>query len=133
MLRFTKGREPVALAGWRSTPNATWDSGDGSTKDACRRSLSREQGGLCAYCQRRIRADEMAEGVPTMHVEHWEPRSTGEMQLTWSNLLGVCNGVSGTARHCDAARGDRPLFLHPVEGKGPDPRSFVQYHGDGRI
>jgi hypothetical protein len=37
------------------------------------------------------------------------------------------------AHHCDTSRGDHELFLHPVEGQGPDPRHHLQYTKGGEV
>lgn len=66
-----------------------------------------------------------------MTIEHWVPRSgypdsdekekeeCGEQALEWPNLLGCCVGVSLVNNkkhsHCDHARGNKRLHLHPVE------------------
>jgi uncharacterized protein (TIGR02646 family) len=78
-----------------------------------------------------------------MKIEHWRSRAEfPEHQLTWSNLLGVCLGGAldapvdprrDNALHCDASRGNQPLFLHPVDGQGPDPRDHLRYTKDGRV
>jgi uncharacterized protein (TIGR02646 family) len=82
-------------------------------------------------------------GVSRMKIEHWIPRATSPSHhLTWSNLIGVCMGVSQEsadappghkAQHCDASRGDRSLFLHPVEGQGPDSREHLRYTQGGEV
>jgi uncharacterized protein (TIGR02646 family) len=125
LIRYEKGPEPKVLVEWRATPNATWET---VTSSELHDDLLREQGHVCAYCQRRIR-----KGV-TMHVEHWRARSTHpDDQLRWKNLLGVCSGTSGRERHCDASRGNEPLFLHPVEGEGPTPIGAIRYRDDGSV
>lgn len=71
-----------------------------------------------------------------MKIEHWVPRSHpqsgADAQFRWRNLLGVCGGISGRERHCDTHRGDAALFLHPVEGQGPDPRAHLYYQDNHR-
>lgn len=125
MIRYAKGPEPKALVEWRATPGATWES---VTSRVLHEDVLRDQGDLCAYCQRRIRSGA------SMHVEHWRARSTHEgEQLRWRNLLGVCSGVSGTERHCDASRGNLVLFLHPVDGEGPSPIGSLRYRDDGSV
>jgi uncharacterized protein (TIGR02646 family) len=102
----------------------------------------RDQGGLCAYCQRRITLDDdPSTRLPQMKIEHWRARSDPETRpFGWSDLLGVCRGISSDSsgapaprqtEHCDTSRGDRKLFLHPVEGRGPDPREHLRYAKDG--
>ncbi len=125
MIRYSKGPEPKALVEWRATPGVTWES---VTSRALHDELLRDQGDLCAYCQRRIRSG------PSMHVEHWRARSTHDAdQLRWKNLLGVCSGASGGERHCDASRGNAALFLHPVDGEGPSPIDALRYRDDGSV
>jgi uncharacterized protein (TIGR02646 family) len=133
MLRYAKGQAPKGLTGWQATPDAGWESLSAADKDKVREALLRDQGRLCAYCQRRI---PLKDG--RMKVEHWSAQSGGEGELRWTNLLGVCLGdaaiETGSAtgeRHCDTARGDKKLFLHPVEGQGPSPREYLGYTAEG--
>lgn len=142
MLRYAKGAQPQCLTTLSAAPNATWDDVYGDQKAEIRKLLVRDQAGLCAYCQRRI------SDTGTMKVEHWHARSQGGPHFQWSNLLGTCNGVapavpprtfgppsgpSESQYHCDTERGNVALFLHPVVGKGQDPRQYLHYKGDGRI
>ena len=75
-----------------------------------------------------------------MKVEHWRAQSGGADKLRWSNLLGVClgdeqaeTGAPEGERHCNTARGDAALFLHPVEGQGPSPREYLAYTAEGEV
>lgn len=75
-----------------------------------------------------------------MKVEHWQAQSTGQNQLRWRNLLGVClgdaaieTGSAAKEQHCDTSRGDAKLFLHPVEGEGPSPREHLRYTPTGEV
>lgn len=151
MLQFQKGREPEGLVIARSTPGAVWDGPpSGFDKQAVREAVVRDQDGLCAYCQRRIAAVHRAQStVPastdrSTRIEHWHARAAGGGHFEWSNLLGVCIGAVLDLDHrppgpprvvetCDRARGARPLFLHPAEGHGPNPRTFLRFLGSGRI
>lgn len=135
MLRYPKGAAPRVLKGWQATPGADWESLSAADKDQVRDALLRDQGHLCAYCQRRIPS---ADG--RMKVEHWQAQATGQNKLRWSNLLGVClgdaaaeTGAATKERHCDTARGDAKLFLHPVEGQGPSPREHLRYTPTGEV
>jgi len=122
----------------------TWAGLGAEDRDPIRAALVRDQGGLCAYCQRRIVTDEdRTTGLSQMKIEHWLPRSdSADHHLTWSNLLGVCLGVSResadapagrSTHHCDTSRGDHALFLHPVQGQGPDPRDHLRYTKRGVV
>lgn len=138
MIRYVKGPAPQELGEVAATPGADW-AGGFHGRASVREALVRDQRGLCAYCQRRIKPDE------SMHIEHWIPRSDPdqgrEAQFRWSNLLGVCPGVTEDwddrdrtrVRHCDTSRGDTRLFLQPVEGPGPDPRTHLVYNANGVI
>lgn len=142
MIRYRKGGAPARLTALAATPGTGWRGLGAPDKDELRAALVRDQGGLCAYCQRRISAEVKADGRPRMNIEHWAARSVyPALALTWTNLLGVCDGaapsppdLAGPLKpHCDVGRGAQPLFLHPVEGQGPDPRQYLEYASDGRV
>ena len=138
MIRYRKGASPDELTAHAATPGADWRGFGG--KQAVRDALVRDQGHLCAYCQ-----SEIAPTPPdAMKIDHWIARSDpadGEQQeLRWENLIGACAGSTTRAgdrnRHCDTRRGDEPihrqrLYLHPVEGQGPDPRQHLRYQTNG--
>ena len=137
MIRYRKGTCPDELPAYAATPGADWQGFAG--KQAVRDALVRDQHHLCAYCQRRI------SPTPDMKIDHWLPRSDAREgkagEFDWGNLVGACSGETrggahGLSRHCDTSRGDRPvdeqrLYLHPVEGRGPDPRNHVRYQANG--
>jgi uncharacterized protein (TIGR02646 family) len=72
-----------------------WDGLGAADRTPIRESLVRDQGGLCAYCQRRITLDEEpTTGLPQMKIEHWRPRSDPDTRpFVWLDLLGVCRGL----------------------------------------
>lgn len=134
MIRYVKGVAPASLLEFAQTPGASWDGLIG--KGPIREALVRDQRSVCAYCQRRIVVDG------SMKIEHWIARSAPDgaaHELAWTNLLGVCSGITAiteASRHCDTHRGDlRPehqaLFLHPVVGRGADPRAYLRYSETG--
>lgn len=119
MRRIKKGKEPRLWQEHRSTPGATYDPGKGSgptaeAKQALREALVKEQGRLCCYCMDRIHPTQ--DG---MKIEHWAAQSKfPEQQMTYSNLLGACLGGEGNRpadQHCDTAKGNQPLAIHPAD------------------
>ncbi len=132
MLRIRKGRPPRILATLRRTPGITWEGVPGDAKAALREALLEEQGFLCAYCMRRVEAGFDNAGHPYTHVEHWSPRSGGADPLAWKDLLAVCTGDLDGGPHCDRAKADRPLTLHPAHPR-QDVERAIAYQADGRI
>lgn len=124
MISSRKGPAPACLTVLAATPGADWDSVHGDQKQEMRDGLVRDQGAVCAYCQRRVRPSEQA-----MRIDHWHPREAGGGVFQWSNLVGSC-ATRGT---CDDAKHETRLFLHPVRGQGPDPRVFLRYLGSGDV
>lgn len=125
MISATKGPTPRCLTTLAATPGADWDgSVYGEQRQEIREALARDQGTLCAYCQRRARP---AEGA--MRIDHWHPRTAGGEHFQWSNLVGSC-AHQGT---CDDLKGQTRLFLHPFDGHGPDPRRHLRYTGAGLV
>jgi uncharacterized protein (TIGR02646 family) len=139
VIRYRKGTAPRRLTELAATPTMTWAGLGAPDRDPIREALIRDQGSLCAYCERRITLrDDPATGRPRMKIEHWIPRaSSTEHHLTWSNLLGVCLGgvheASASRKHCDESRGDHKLFMHPVDGQGADPREHLEYTQGGEV
>lgn len=113
MIPINKGKAPKALtdalAELRSTPGASVSWNEVRNQGHIRESLCREQGGLCAYCMRRITAD-------SSHVEHIIPQSICKngQDVAYDNMLAVCDGNemsgNGKALICDRARGGMPLL-----------------------
>lgn len=124
MISAPKGPAPTCLNRLMDTPGADWNSAHGDQKQAMREALKRDQGALCAYCQRRVDSTDAG-----MRIDHWHPREAGGGVFEWTNLVGSCTH----RQTCDVAKHETPLFLHPVRGRGPDPRRFLRYLGDGSV
>ena len=120
MLPIKKGPAPAdyldAVRTLKDTPDATlsWKNLSTEGKAAARRALLAEQGGLCAYCMRKI--DDS-----NSHVEHYVPQSEGAgsddpVSVDFGNLLAVCNGFEDTSEGltCDRARKDAPMVVNPL-------------------
>lgn len=133
MIPIRKGTQPTALTDalreLRMTPNASVSWGEVRNQRPIREALCREQGGLCAYCMKKITAD-------TSHVEHIVPQSAckpGE-DVAYGNMLAVCDGNEGAgyagALTCDRARQDRALTVNPLK---PETLKGIGYRRNGEI
>lgn len=79
--------------------------------------LAAAQGGLCAYCERRLTDSDGALKSEGRHVDHVIPKSLYPKQaLDWKNLLLCCLGP----RSCGDAKGNQRL------DPSCDPRTFPQ-------
>lgn len=136
MLPIKKGAPPQALTDAvhriKSMPDTTlsWQQLDSGERAGVCGALIQEQGGLCAYCMRRI-------AVNNAHVEHIKPQSAGfghndPDSVDYANLLAVCDGFEGSQADltCDRARGDRPLTINPTI---PGTLEGIRYKRDGAI
>jgi uncharacterized protein (TIGR02646 family) len=129
MRTIQKGAEPASLTRHRQQPHADYDNY--ADKAALRQGLVAEQGGLCCYCQSRIRATQ--EG---MKIEHWQcRREHPERQLDFGNLLGACLGGDGRPereQHCDTRKGKKSLCFSVCDPAHPIERQ-IRFLGDGKI
>ncbi len=125
------GNEPVSLKSHRSTPGATYND---CNKEDIRQALLKEQGHICAYCMQRISANSDKSGVPMMQIEHYEAQSQNEdLQLNYLNMLGVCLGNKGFARHLqhfDQSRGNEVLKIDPRQ---PVCEEYIRFSNNGEI
>ncbi len=111
--------EPDNLAAFRTAdPNGAWEDlrngalhhGHEALQEIYSRTI-RDQKGLCAYCECRIRVED------TLHrrIEHFHPKSdrssNKNWDLDWQNMLAVCDGGTRSGHplpknmHCDARKG----------------------------
>lgn len=103
-------RPPAAFARW-CDENAPvrehgWEDLATEAKDALRERLRADQHGLCAYCYGPLPDRDT-------RIEHIAPQAP-DTTFDWANLALCCPGTSGTYRHCDRTKADRPLaVLHP--------------------
>lgn len=121
MIEIKKGKEPSALAAYRNLPNASYEDmhgartgrilADGTEEKVYDIVLSRlieDQGGICAYCMKRI---PEKRGHPKASIEHIQPQNaiTEAEKLDYRNMLAVCSGnrnaTDNELKTCDAFRG----------------------------
>lgn len=90
---------PELLAAYRdANPIDDWEQFRGIDPDgykAVKASLTRDQRGLCAYCEIDL-AFGNGQGLDDFRVEHFFPKKPHEpppnRSLDWNNLLAVCTG-----------------------------------------
>lgn len=118
MIKITKGKEPAEWTKERKTPGITYET---AHKDALRRSLLEEQGGLCGYCMRRV---SFVVGTPTdTRIEHLKSRThclaegKQEETMAYGNMILCCNGdIDGSKNfHCDVSKGDSEIHFKPFD------------------
>lgn len=114
MIAIIKGVEPAGLAELREearqagdTPEDAYQRLRNPLKKVVRASLLHEQGGLCAYCMRKI-PPEGKEDVEELytHIEHIIPRNPKDHRdvgqgLDYQNMVVTCDGGSHTATPSD--------------------------------
>lgn len=122
MRRITAGSPPAAFVFDRARGVAY---GDLFSMKALRRQLWEQQGGRCAYCERRLKGWDRDDH--DTKVEHFHPQHTvvwtsdcktssgatkhDKSATSWPNLLLCCDGATPetegrTIQHCDSRKGD---------------------------
>lgn len=128
-----KGHEPACLAAHRVKADASYANLPTDCRQEVREALVREQGGLCAFCMRRIRATEQ-----DMKIAHRYPQRSGDdtgaaRSLDWSNMLGACKGGEGSPRKhqtCDTRQGNDVIEVDPTQQTH---MRAVQYASGSRV
>lgn len=151
MKLIIKGKEPIEWKEKRETP------GRGKFKaiPELKQSLYKEQGGICAYCMKRLE-DEItpikdreihvvggsgySQEIVKNKVEHIitqsESKRLGQLDndFDYNNMLLCCNGKTvfknETNLHCDTLRKNDELTLSPLK---QDFISAIKYDNSGRI
>lgn len=100
-------------------------------KQSIRKSLVREQHGLCAYCMKRIEPNEK------MNIEHYRPiKGNKKLVLDYRNMLGCCKGGSDSGNfhnkvlNCDAAKRSQEITIDPMDSSMMEK---VRYDKQGRV
>lgn len=99
-------------------------------KKPIREQLIREQHGLCAYCMRRIHADNSSV------IEHWMPVDfNGACALEYRNMMLCCDGGRTENKKpkvlcCDASKGNTVIQINPYNRQQMEK---IRYDKNGRI
>ena len=126
MIWINKQQEPASWTLRRLTPDATYEA----TPDL-RESLLKEQGYICAYCMRRIKASDAPYERAESKIEHLRSREHHpNLQMDYSNMVICCPGRMAGNMHCDASKGDKDIQCSPLSQEA---MSTIQYDNDGTI
>lgn len=132
MIKITKGREPSEWTEIRNTPGIRFED---APKDDLRQSLLKEQGGLCAYCMRRIVFNPGE--TTTTRIEHLKPRTQSIQEgkswetLVYNNMVLCCDGdIDGNGNfHCDRSKDDMNIGFNPFDQAVFDTISYSSKDG----
>lgn len=120
MKHINKNTEPIEFTEWKKQANEDWqptfENLSGNEKKAVYKSLKKEQGYICCYCERELLNNDF-------HIEHFKPKDKNkfpELELEYSNLLCSCqnNLKKGDPRHCGNLKENwfnEELLISPLE------------------
>lgn len=110
-MHIRKSAEPKEWTEYKNIPGVQF-----SGIPALQESLYREQGYLCAYCERRIPVrDKMS--TEDHRIEHWHCRDKYPDEVfSYGNLLMCCPGqIGGGESHCDVRKGNDIIEWSPLK------------------
>ncbi len=131
MKHVIKNQEPVEFTRWKTGKTTTkWErlNSEPAVKDKIHKSLMREQGRICCYCESKLTNKYS-------HIEHFVPRSLDStLTFDYSNLLCSCqaNVVQGTPHTCGNAK-DNFFHKNLVSPLESDCEDYFTYTFDGKI
>ena len=126
MIWIDKQREPDSWTEHRLTPCAKYEP----TQDL-RNALLIDQGFICAYCMRRIPADDRPFELATSKIEHLLSQDNHtDLQMNYSNMVVCCSGRMNGEMHCDASKGEADIQCSPLSRAA---MQTIKYKTDGTI
>ncbi len=137
MKYIEKSIEPSSLSEWKAQDKmykrkkAKWKRFGKPYKEKFTQVLIDEQGGICCYCEQKLKIDDC-------HLEHLLPQKLdtfSESLFDYKNLLCSCQQVlkKGEPRHCGNSKGswyDKDLLVSPLDRSC---ESKFNYNSDGTI
>ena len=147
MIHIQKGPGPIELMVAKKNGVTRYTELHSDVIDAIKQSLYYEQGGLCAYCMRRLHLnsidrDRQLDMQNNMQCEHYIPQHDQQgnynaaLSIDFNNMLGVCPGGKDYFAHefknmiCDQHRKSEPLTADP---RNKASMAQIQYKIDGTI
>lgn len=127
-----KSVEPDSVTVWKNLANddwmPSWSNLQNPEKSDLHSTLIADQKSICCYCEQHINCNNS-------HIEHFSPRSAGEVDpLEYSNLLASCGPKDEhkQQRHCGDLKGSLDItdLVSPLRRSCE--RSFT-FTADGRI
>ena len=129
--------EPSSLSDWKAQDKmykrakAKWKRFGNPYKEEFKKDLIDEQGGICCYCEQKLKIDDS-------HLEHLLPQkfdSFSESLFDYNNLLCSCQKElkKGEPRHCGNSKGslyDKDLLVSPLD---IECEAKFKYNSDGTI
>lgn len=104
MRRIEKNSEPKEWTAYRLTPGVDYQA-----IPELRSSLLEEQGYICAYCMRRIPANDLSYPENT-RIDHILSRDKhDDIKLDYKNMVVCCPGAIDSIFHCDRSKGNRDV------------------------
>lgn len=108
MIQINKGIEPVEWTAKKATPGFTEYEPIPELRDA----LLIEQGYICAYCMRRIPANDVRVDA-TSKIEHIKSQEDKpDLQLNYANMAICCPGNLNDEAHCDKLKGSNNVSFN---------------------
>lgn len=133
MKHIVKQGEPQSFSDWKAQSNDDWqptyEDLRGSIKADVKVALTKEQGYICCYCERRLTDLDS-------HIEHFQPQNNQDVDpLDYKNMLCSCQRQmeKGEPRRCGNLKGNwfnKELLVSPFELKCEARFAFT---GDGLI
>ena len=147
MVYIQKGPGPIELMVAKKNGVTRYTELHSDVIDAIKQSLYYEQGGLCAYCMRRLHLDSIERDKRlgkqyNMQCEHYIPQhdqqgnDNAALSIDFNNMLGVCPGGKDYFAHefkymiCDQHRKNEALTVDP---RSKASMAQIQYKIDGTI
>jgi uncharacterized protein (TIGR02646 family) len=108
MIQINKRSEPVEWTAKKATPGFREYEPIPELRDA----LLIEQGYICAYCMRRLPAQDVKVDASSKieHIKSQEDRS--DLQLNYTNMAICCPGNLNDEAHCDKLKGGNSVSFN---------------------
>ena len=139
MRHIEKSLEPCEYSDWKSRQTEDWipcwNNFQNPEKDIVKKSLLKEQGYICCFCEMQL------ENIEKCEIEHIIPRHVVEKykktDLDYDNFAACCYGGSKDKKprvmHCDKAKDswyNPALFVSPLQG---DCKLYFKFESNGNI